>query len=325
MNTKAIKSPRGAAAIGLRKHRKGLYTNLCRYWQLYLFLLLPILYLLVFKYTPILGLQIAFKKYSIAGGIWGSKWIGLNNFQRFFTSYQFRRVLPNTILLSFYQLLASFPLPIILALCFNAMRVKRYKKFAQTLTYIPHFISTVVLVGMLFQLFNARVGLYGTLYYWFHGVYPAKDLLASPTAFRHMYVWSGIWQNAGWGTIIYVASLTSVDVELHEAAEIDGASRFKRLIHIDFPAIVPTISIMLILNAGNMMNIGFEKVYLMQNDLNRSASEVISTYVYNVGLAAGGGDFSYATAIGLFNSAVNCLLIVIVNAVSKRAGESSLW
>lgn len=325
MITKATKSPRGAASVDLRKHRKGFIANLRPYWQLYLFLLLPLLYLLVFKYTPMLGLQIAFKKYSILGGIWGSKWVGLNNFQRFFTSYQFRRVLPNTLLLSFYQLLASFPLPIVLALCFNAMRGKRYKKFAQTLTYIPHFISTVVLVGMLFQLFNARIGLYGTLYYWLNGAYPTKDLLASPTAFRHMYVWSGVWQNMGWGTIIYVASLASVDMELHEAAEIDGATRFKRLLHIDLPAIVPTISIMLILNAGNMMNIGFEKVYLMQNDLNRSASEVISTYVYNVGLAAGGGDFSYATAIGFFNSVVNCLLIVTVNAISRRVSESSLW
>jgi len=319
-----LKVKKPAAINAPAAGKKRLLQRMREHWRLYIFLAVPLVYLLLFKYYPMLGIQIAFKKYSIAGGIWGSDWVGFDNFKRFFSSYQFSRILPNTLILSFYYLIASFPIPIILALCFNAVRVEAYKKFVQTITYLPHFISTVVMVGMLFQIFNARTGLYGVLYNSIVGEYPA-DLLGSPSAFRHLYVWSGVWQSAGWGTIIYVANLASVDVELHEAAQLDGASRFQRVLHIDLPAILPTVSIMLILAAGNIMNIGFEKVYLMQNDLNRSASEVISTYVYNVGLAAGGGDFSYATVIGLFNSVINFILVVVVNQISKTVSKSSLW
>lgn len=311
-------------SVGLKTKQRGPITNIKKYWQLYLFLLIPLIYLLIFKYYPMLGLQIAFRKYSIKGGIWNSTWVGFMNFVNFFSSYQFRRILPNTLLLSFYQLIAGFPIPIILALCFNAIRNRNHKKFFQTITYIPYFISVVVLVGMLFQIFNARIGLYGKFYTLLNEVSP-KDLLSSPAAFRHLYVWSGIWQNSGWGTIIYIAALSSVDMELHEAAQIDGATRFKRMLYVDLPAIIPTISIMLILSSGSIMNIGFEKVFLLQNNLNLSTSEVISTYVYKVGLAAGGGDFSYATAIGFFNSLVNFIMIVVVNKISKIVSKSSLW
>jgi len=304
--------------------KKGFLFNVKKHWRLYLFLLLPLIYLLVFKYYPMLGLQIAFRKYTIRGGIWNSEWVGMKNFLKFFSSYQFSRILPNTIILSFYQLIAGFPIPVILALCFHVLRNRSYKKFVQTVTYIPYFISVVVLVGMVFQIFNVQIGLYGKLSMLLKGIRP-NDLLSSPDAFRHLYVWSGIWQDTGWATIIYIAALSGVDTDLYEAAEIDGASRFKKLLHIDLPTILPTISIMLILQSGSIMDIGFEKVYLMQNNLNLSTSEVISTYVYKVGLAAGGGDFSYATAIDFFNSLVNFLIIVTVNQISKMVSDTSLW
>ena len=293
-------------------------------WRLYTFLILPLLYLLLFKYQPMLGIQIAFRKFNAVDGIWGSPWVGLEYFNKFFSSYQFPRVLGNTLRLSIYSLAAGFPIPVILALLINAMRSAKLKKFVQTVTYIPHFISTVVLVGMILQIANTRIGLYGIAWRSVFGT-EAPDILGSPKAFPHLYVWSGIWQNAGWNTIVYIAALASVDPGLCEAAEIDGASRFQRLVHIDFPSLVPLATIMLIMNAGHIMSIGFEKVYLMQNSLNRRSSEVISTYVYQVGLGTGRTDFSYATAIGLFNSVINLTLLIIVNTISRKVGANSLW
>ena len=301
-----------------------LLKSIRRRWQLLLFILIPLVWLLVFKYYPMLGVQIAFKKYRIADGIWGSKWIDFDNFVKFFQSYQFSRVLINTLRISFYSLIASFPLPIVLALCLNAMNSLRYKKFVQTLTYIPHFISTVVLVGMILQIFNTRVGVYGYFGRLLLGQTP-PDILGSPVAFTNLYVWSGVWQNMGWSSIIYMASLSAADQTLHEAAQVDGASRFQRCLHIDLPALLPTAIILLIMNAGSVMSVGFEKVYLMQNALNLSQSEVISTYVYKSSLTASGNDFSYGTAIDLFNSLVNMLLLVVVNSISRRVSETSLW
>ncbi|RHP34128.1 ABC transporter permease [Lachnotalea sp. AF33-28] len=297
-----------------------------RYWQVYLFLLLPILYLILFCYWPMTGLQIAFKKFSLADGIWGSPFVGLRQFDRFFRSYEFSRVLKNTLVISGYGILASFPIPIVFALMLNSIRQGKFSKCVQTITYIPHFISTVVLVGMILQIFNSRVGLYGVIYNAVTGSIPS-DLLANPSAFPHLYVLSGIWQNFGWDSIIYIAALTGISQELHEAAELDGASRFKRLLHIDLPGILPTITIMLILNTGRIMSVGFEKVYLMQNNLNLSASEVISTYVYKIGMGVGSAvpDYSYSTAIGLFNSVINLILICTVNAISRKLSETSLW
>ena len=293
-------------------------------WRLYLFLLLPVLYILIFAYVPMAGVQIAFKDYDFTNWVWGSEWVGLKNFKRFFESYNFWEILKNTIVLSFYSLLVSFPIPIIFALIINAFPAQRFKKTVQTISYMPHFISTVVVVGMMIQILNPRTGAFGAIYTALTGNV-MKDILSVPSAFSHIYVWSGIWQSMGWSSIIYIAALSGVDSELHEAAQIDGASRFQRVLHIDLPSILPTAIILLILSAGNIMNVGFEKVYLMQNDMNISASEVISTYVYKIGMSVGTGDFSFATAIGLFNSVINFALLITVNFISKRLSQNSLW
>ncbi len=311
-------------ALPRRGYFKNLAARLKRNWQMYVFLILPLAYLIIFKYIPMVGVQIAFRRYTPAGGIWGSQWVGMANFLKFFQSYQFSRVLGNTIKLSLYALVAGFPLPILLALCMNALRNKHYQSFIQNITYMPHFISTVVMVGIILQILNPRIGIFGNIYTSLTGKV-APDLMANPAAFGHLYVWTGIWQNCGWDTVIYVAALSGVDPELHEAAVIDGASRFKRLWSVDFPFIIPTIAITFILRCGSLVGIGFDKIYLMQNDLNLRASEVISTYVYKVGLAAGGGDFSYGAAIGLFNSVINLILIVLVNWLSGRVSDNSLW
>ena len=325
MNGITQTAPHGMDQKSLRQRERRLrHINVRRRWQLFLFLLIPVIWVLIFNYAPMVGIQIAFRKYKIRDGIWGSRWVGLANFTKFFGSYQFQRVLVNTIRVSLYSLAAGFPLPIVLALCMNALTNQRYKKFIQTLTYIPHFISTVVMVGMLMQIFNSNTGLYGRLGWLFTGQRP-EDILSQASVFPHMYVWSGVWQGMGWSSILYMAALSSVDASLHEAAEIDGASRFQRCIYIDFPCILPTATILLIMNAGNIMSVGFEKVFLMQNSLNLSTSEVISTYVYKVSLTASGSDFSYGTAIGLFNSVINLMLLVIVNFISKRLTENSLW
>lgn len=294
-----------------------------RDWRLYVFLLIPVAYILIFAYYPMLGIQIAFKKYSAVGGIWGSKWVGLANFQKFFKSYQFQRVLANTLRLSLYSLVFGFPVPILFALLANTVNSARYKKITQTIVNLPHFISVVVLVSMVNQVFGSRTGLYGLTGQALTGSYP-PDLFADANSFQHLYIWSGVWQNFGWNAIIYIAALTSVSPDLHEAAQIDGASRLQRVIHIDFPSILPTIVIMLILRVGQIMNIGFEKTFLMQNSLNLARSEVISTYVYKQGLT-GKTDFSYSTAINLFNSVINMVLITSVNWISRKVGETSLW
>lgn len=294
-----------------------------RDWRLYVFLLIPVAYILIFAYYPMLGIQIAFKKYSAVGGIWGSKWVGLANFQKFFKSYQFQRVLANTLRLSLYSLAFGFPVPILFALLANTVNSARYKKITQTIVNLPHFISVVVLVSMVNQVFGSRTGLYGLIGYALTGSYP-PDLFADANSFQHLFIWSGVWQNFGWNAIIYIAALTSVSPDLHEAAQIDGASRLQRVIHIDFPSILPTIVIMLILRVGQIMNIGFEKTFLMQNSLNLARSEVISTYVYKQGLT-GKTDFSYSTAINLFNSVINMVLITSVNWISRKVGETSLW
>lgn len=296
-----------------------------RYWQLYLFLLLPAAYIIIFAYIPMLGVQIAFKKYTILGGIWRSPWVGLANFRKFFNSYMFSRVIGNTLRISLYDIIAGFPFPIIFALCLNTIENRRYKKLIQTITYMPHFISVVVIVGILMQVFHPLNGIYGILVKTLMGN-QAVDIFGKPDAFPHLYVWSGIWQSFGWNSIIYVATLSSVPEELYEAARVDGASRFKMVLHVDLPSLAPTITILLILRLGAIMSLGFEKAWLMQNSLNMGTSELISTFVYKQGLAVGGPtDFSYAAAIGLFNSLVNLILIILVNRTSKKLSETSLW
>ena len=293
-----------------------------RDWRLYMFLLIPLAYIIIFHYVPMLGIQIAFKKYNVAGGIWGSPWVGFKHFEKFFKSYQFERVLTNTLRLSVYSLLFGFPFPIIFALLTNTLNSARFKKVSQTIVNLPHFISVVVLVSMINQVFGSRTGLYGIIGQALTGSYP-PDLFANAENFQHLYIWSGVWQNFGWSAIIYIAALTGVSPDLHEAAQIDGASRLQRVIHIDFPSILPTIVIMLIMRCGSILSVGFEKVYLLQNPLNLDASEIISTYTYELGLL--GGQYSYSTAIGLFNTLVNVTLLIIVNTVSKKLSDTSLW
>lgn len=300
------------------KKRLSILPNL----DLYLMLVIPVALLLIFKYYPMLGLQIAFKRYSVSGGIWNSAWAGLAQFKKMFSTPMFGNVFMNTLKLSLYQLLAELPFTLVFSLILNTIRKKWYQKTVQMVTYMPHFISTVIMVGILSQFLNVRVGLYGRICS-IIGI-EAADLWSNPNAFPHLYVWSAIWQNVGWNSVIYLASLASVDISLYESASIDGASRFKQMIHIDFPSILPTFVILFIMRVGSLMTLGYEKALLMQNSLNLSASEIISTYSYKVGLT-GTPDYSYGTAIGLFNSVINLILIITVNKISKKVTETSLW
>ncbi|GAA5003571.1 ABC transporter permease [Actinopolymorpha pittospori] len=292
-------------------------------WQLYLMLLLPVAYVLVFQYWPMFGVQIAFRNYNVVQGITGSPWVGLQNFERFIDSYMFWPVIRNTIVLQGYELVATFPLPIVLALALNYVRLRWFKRSVQMITYAPHFISTVVIVGMLFVLLDPRTGLLNNLL-GLVGI-DAIDFMGNPDYFRHLYVWSGVWQSLGFNAIIYLAALAGIDPELHEAAIVDGATKIKRIWHIDLPGIAPIAVILLILNIGSILSIGFEKALLMQNPLNLATSEVIDTYVYKVGLASDVPQFSYAAAIGLFRSVVGLLLLVLANQLARRFAKSSLW
>ncbi len=292
-------------------------------WQLYLLILLPLVYIIVFKYVPMYGAQIAFKNYSSIYGFWGSPWVGMDHFIRFVKSPMFSVLLVNTLSLSFYSLLAGFPFPIMLALGLNYIKNKYYKKTVQMVTYIPYFISVVVMVGILMQVLGPRFGLVNNIIRFVGG--EPVDFFSRPEYFRSLYVWSGVWQQAGWGSIIYIAALAGIDPQLYEAAMIDGANKIKRIWHIDLPGLMPTAIIMLILNIGTLMNMGFEKAFLMQNPLNIGVSEVIDTYVYKMGLASASANFSYSAAIGLFQSLVGFILTIMVNRIAKSVSENSLW
>ena len=300
---------------------KRISVEVKRHWQLYLMLVLPVTYLLIFAYLPMGGAIIAFKDYSIRGGIWGSDWVGLKHFKNFFTTPDFRNLMRNTLILSLYSLIISFPMPILLALAINEMRGRHYKKMVQMVTYLPYFISTVVLVGIMQNIFSVRTGLVNNIITLLGGT--AVDFMGKPELFRSLYVWSGVWQGMGYSAVIYIAALASVDISQTEAAIIDGAGRFARVWNVDIPAIMPTIVIQLILAVGSIMSLGFEKVYLMQNPVNMQSSEIISTFVYKRGLI--NFQYSYATAVGLFNSVCNLVLIVLANMFSKKVNETSLW
>lgn len=312
-----------SGTIALSGEKQGRWKLIKKNYQLYLIILLPVIYVLVFNYYPMYGAQIAFRDYVPTKGIWGSEWVGLDNFTRFFKRQDAWRIIGNTLSLSIYQLIAGFPIPIILALSLNSARDGMFKKTVQTVTYAPHFISVVVMVGIVMQFLAPRTGIINKIIEILGGT--PTNFMGEPEYFRSIYVWSGVWQTTGWGSIIYLAALAGIDPSLHEAAIVDGASRFQRILHIDIPGIMPTAIILLIMNTGQIMNIGFEKVFLMQNPLNLRTSEIISTYVYKVGLASSAGDFSYSTAIGLFNSVINFVLIVAVNQIAKRVTETSLW
>lgn len=310
--------------VGIRK--KTLGKRIAEHWQLYVFLLIPVIYLIIFKYWPMVGAQIAFRKFKIRTGIWGSEWVGLAQFEKFFESFYFERVITNTLRLSFYSLLVGFPLPIIFALLLNAMRSSRTRKFAQTVTYMPHFISTVTLVGIITQVLNPRFGIFAQIYELLMGAgVEVPNLLLSAEAFPHLYTWSGVWQNMGWNTVIYTAALASVDISLHEAATIDGASRIQRIRYVDLPAIIPTMSIMLILRFGDIMEIGFDKAFLLQQSTNLSTSEIISTYTHKMAFGEGNMNYSYASAINLFSSFIGLIMLMITNLISRKVSESSLW
>lgn len=306
-------------------NKKSVWAKMAARWQIYVLLVIPIAMLLIFNYGPMAGVIIAFKKFSLRKGIWDSPWVGFDNFEKFFKSFKFPLILKNTVIISLYSFAASFPLPIILALCLNAMRGRRYKKVIQTVTYMPHFISTVVMVGLLFSVLSNRSGLYGAAYTALTGEV-GPNILGEPKAFRHLYVWSDVWKNTGYAAVIYIAALSGVDVSLHQAAEMDGANRFQRLIHIDLPTIMPSISILMILEVGKIMSVGAERVLLMQNKLNMQYSEVISTYVYKMGVASGASnDYSFSTAVGLFNSVVNLILLIVTNKISDKVSGNAIF
>ncbi len=301
--------------------KKSAISYLSHNYELYLFLLPTIIYIIIFHYVPMYGVQIAFRNFIATKGISGSEWVGFAHFQRFFNSYYFGELIRNTLTLSITSLAAGFPVPIIFALLLNQLTNIRYKKIIQTVTYAPYFISTVVIVGMIIIFLSPRTGLVNHLIRFFGG--EAVFFMSKPEWFRPLYILSNIWQNTGWGAIIYIASLSKIDPTLHEAAIMDGATKIDRIIHIDIPGIIPTVVIILILNLGSVMSVGFEKVYLMQNSLNSQTSEIISTYVYKTGML--GAQFSFSAAVGLFNSVINFILLAIVNKIAQKMSDVSLW
>ncbi|WP_431523677.1 ABC transporter permease [Paenibacillus pabuli] len=297
------------------------WQKVWRNWELYVFIAPAFLYFLIFHYGPMYGIQIAFKNYNPVRGVFGSPWVGFDHFVRFFESYYFWDLMWNTLAISLYELAVGFPIPIILALAFNELKHKRFKKLVQTVTYAPHFISVVVMVGMVIAFLSPSTGILIRFVEWM-GI-DAPSFLTSPAWFKTVYVLSGVWQSAGWGTIIYLAALSGVDPGLHEAAIIDGANRLQRIRHINIPVLVPTMTILLILNMGSLLGVGFEKILLMQNPLNMESSDVISTFVYRSGLE--NAQYSFSTAVGLFNSVINAFLLVTVNQIVRKTSENSLW
>ena len=292
-----------------------------RNYDLYLMILPALILLGIFAYAPMYGVQIAFKDFMPANGILGSEWVGLEHFLRFFSSFNFVRIMRNTIVLSLYSLIVNFPLTIVFAIMINEVRAKWFKKTIQMVSYAPYFISTVVLVGMIQVFFHQRTGLVNILLMKL-GFEPAT-YLTSATAFPHLYIWSGLWQGIGYSAVIYIAALSGIDPQLHEAAIIDGAGKLHRIWYVDLPGIMPTATIMLILNMGHILNVGFEKVYLMQNPLNLETSQIISTHVYEVGIQ--GMEYSFSAAIGLFQSIANLILLIGVNTLCKKLSETSLF
>lgn len=291
------------------------------HYDLYLLLLPAVLYVAIFMYVPMYGVLMAFQDYSPARGIMGSTFVGLKHFEKFFSTYMAKQIISNTVILSGYSLLASFPFPVILALMLNYCVNRRFGKIVQTVTYMPYFISVMVLVGMMNIFFSTNYGVVNTVLQAL-GIEPFS-FMSSEKSFRHMYVWSGIWQGMGYSSVIYFAALSGIDPTLYEAAELDGASKLQRIRYIDLPSIMPTVIIMLIMSAGNLMSIGFEKAYLMQNDRNSGVSEIIATYVYKVGLID--ARYSFSAAINLFNSAINFVILIVINKISRKLSDTSLW
>jgi len=301
---------------------RGLKVDLKRNYDLYLMVLPAVVVIFIFSYIPMYGVQIAFKNFKPVLGVWNSAWVGLKWFQRFFNTSYFQTLFSNTLLLSLYSLAATFPIPILLALLLNQFRSDKVKRTLQTVSYAPHFISTVVMVGMLTIFLSPSTGLYGHLSRAL-GFTP-DNLLGSSNAFRSIYVWSDVWQHSGWDSIIYIAALSAIDPQIYEAATLDGASRLQKIWYLEIPMLMATVSILLIMRVGNLMTVGFEKVYLLQNNLNVSTSEVFATYVYKVGLT-GSPQYSYSAAVNLFSTMINLVLLTTCNFVVRRLSETSLW
>ncbi|NIK70503.1 MULTISPECIES: ABC transporter permease subunit [unclassified Paenibacillus] len=295
-------------------------TRISRNWGLYLLLLPAVVLLLCFTYKPMYGVIIAFKDFKPALGIMDSPWVGFKYFEKFFHSYQFSVTIKNTVFISLYSF-ATFPLPIIFAILVNQLRQNRFKRVFQTITYMPHFISTIVIVGLMMILLSPGSGLIGNIYRLFGA--EAPNLMGSASMFSSLYVWSDVWQHTGWDSIIYLAALSSVSPSLYEAATVDGASRWQKIRYIDIPMLIPTAVTLLILRIGGLLGVGFEKAYLLQNNLNIAGSEVISTYVYKIGLLS--SQYSFSAAINLFNTVINFTLLILVNWISKKYSENSLW
>ena len=309
--------PSGRTAV----KKRNTWQKMKRDWRLYVLLAIPMILLIVFSYLPMVGILMAFQDFNFRQGYLGSPWVGFKYFEMFLKSPMFGTLMKNTIILSLYGMVAGFFVPIILAITVNEINNKFFKKSVQMITYAPFFISTVVLVGMLFQLFAPRTGLINNIIAALGG--QENNFMGDSSYFRHIYVWSGVWQGSGYGAIIYIAALAGVNPELYQAAAIDGATKFQKLRYIDIPGIAPTIIINLILSVGGILGVGFEKTYLMQNNLNLNVSEVISTYVYKVGLQQ--MQYGFSAAVGLFNSVVSFILLVIVDAVANKVSETSLW
>jgi putative aldouronate transport system permease protein len=284
-------------------------------------LALPLIWLLVFKYLPMVNAVIAFKNFSVVKGVWGSDWVGLKNFQTVLSNPVFFQLLNNTVQLSLYYILVSFPIPIIIALCLNELRTKSLREFVQMVIYVPYFISTVVIVSMTLLTLSPRTGLIAEIFGLFGMAAP--DFLSRADYFRHIYVWSEIWTSAGYFTVLYVAALSAIDPALYDAAKVDGATRLQRMIHVDWPGITPLALTLFLLGIGNIMNIGFEKAFLLQNPVNLAQSEILPTYVYKTGLL--NANYSVATVVNLLNAAINLAAILSVNHLVKRSTGRGLW
>lgn len=319
MNTMIRKNNRSTGGNDLRQ--RTFARRVRRSIPYYVLMLAPIVILLIFKYYPMYGVQIAFKDYRVKLGILGSPWAGLKHFETFLTAASARSVIINTFVISIYTLIFSFPIPIILAICLNESRSKGFRKTVQMITYMPYFISTVVLVSMIIQFTDISSGFINQIIKLFGG--SAKNFMGEAKYFRTIYVITGVWQGAGYSAVVYLAALSGVSSELYDAAMVDGASKMKRIWHIDLPSIAPTIIVLFILNTGSILSVGFEKIYLMQNNINIKISEVISTYVYKMGLQ--NSNFSYSTAVGLFNSVVNFAMLVLCNTLSRKVTDVGLW
>lgn len=316
---------KNSEAIAQRKanepKKKGFLAKMHGNYDLLLFCLPGLIITFIYHYIPIYGVQIAFKDFSARRGIWDSEWVGFEHFARFFSSSDAGNIILNTLILSLYSLIAGFPIPIVLALMLNSFRHGRYRKVIQTVTYAPNFISVVVMCGMINLFLSPSTGVVNSIIELF-GANPI-NFMGEQSLWRHIYVWTGIWQGMGWSSVIYFATLAGVSPEFHEAAVVDGASKLQRIWHIDVPFLIPTAIMLLILSCGSLLSVGFEKAYALQNPMNLEVSQIISTYVYQIGLID--NDISFSAAIGLFNSAVNAILLIGVNWISSKFSDNSLW